>query len=178
MAINLLPWRETLLIRKKRYYWFSLLLAIILISIVASTGHYYLIYLNSLYQLRNLHLTELIRTNRLPDNEQQLIIDYQNIQQQIKLIQSVDNAQKRFLQELDFLQNTPLAIQFNHLSWAANELQIQGSSSQADLVGLFIKNLEKSQLFSQISLSSLNQENKTGTVHFILSSARIQENMP
>jgi Tfp pilus assembly protein PilN len=178
MAINLLPWRETLLVRKNRRYWLTILLTVMLISMITLIGRYYLSYLNHHYQLSNLHLTELIKTNQITDNGKQLSIDYQNIQQQIKLIRSVDHAQKRFWQELDFLQKSPPPIQFSNLTWVQNELQIQGYSSQADLIGLFIKNLEKSQLFSQVALGNLNQENKTGTIYFVLNSARIQEDTP
>ena len=178
MAINLLPWREILMTRKKRYYWLAILLTIILVCIIACAGRYYLIYLNRNYQFRNIQLTKLIQTNQLPDDEKSLTADFENNEQRIKLIQMMDQTQKRFWQELDFLQKAPKAIQFSHLTWVQGELKIQGYSAEADIVGSFIKNLENSQLFSQVSLSNLNQDNKTGALNFILNLTQPQENTP
>lgn len=168
MTINLLPWRETALIRKKRCYGLILCLTCLLISVLALAGRYYLNHLTHRYQLLNLHLTAQIQAQRPLEDQNTLVSHYQNLQQQIKLIQTIDRRHKLFWRQWNFLQTAPTEIQFNHLNWTDQDLEIQGFSSQADIIGLFIRHLENSKLFAAITINNLNQEDKTGIIHFVI----------
>lgn len=178
MTINLLPWRERQATQQIRRYGVWLLISIMTILLIGWACCYYLNYLKSTYQLQNLHISQQISAIIVPNDAAELAAAYKNAEQQIKLIQTVNLSQQRFWQEFTFLQQRlPNNIQLTQLAWAGQELHLQGTTDQSELIGSLIKYLENSHLFSQVTLEGIDKDNQNATIRFTINVEKIQESL-
>lgn len=175
MTINLLPWREAQAQRGACQYGLLLLFSAVLIFTITITFHYYLNFLKTRYQSHNRVLAHEIDSLQIHDDDKKLSEDYQIIAQQIKLIQTVERHQKSFWLEFSFLQqNLPEDIQLNNLLWIQQSLHLQGVAGHSENIGLLVENLEKSHLFSQVNLETIDGDDKNALIHFVIHTERAE----
>jgi type IV pilus assembly protein PilN len=179
MTINLLPWREAQAQRKARQCGILLLFSAALIFITTITIHYYLNFLKIRYQTRNQELAHEIDSLQIHDDDKKLSEDYQITAQQIKLIETIESHQKSFWLEFAFLQqDLPEDIQLNNLLWIEQSLHLQGIASHSENIGLLVEKLEKSHLFSQVNLETIDGDNKNSLIHFVIHAERTEVSKP
>ncbi len=175
MSINLLPWREAQVRRDLYQYGLLLLFSAAFIFIITITIHHYLNSLTTRYQLRNQMLNHKIDSLQIEDDDKKLTESYQITAQQIQLIQTVELHQKEFWREFSFLQQgLPNDIQLNNLLWIETSLHLQGVADHSENIGLFVENLEKSHLFSQVNLETIDSDDKHDLIHFIIHTERTE----
>ena len=179
MTINLLPWREAQAQRRACQYGLLLLFSAALIFIITITIHYYLNFLKTRYQSHNQELAHEIDSLQIHDDDKKLSEDYQITAQQIKLIETIERRQKSFWLEFSFLQqDLPEDIQLNNLSWIGQSLHLQGVAGHSENIGLLVEKLEKSHLFSQVNLETIDGDDKNSLIHFVIHTERTEVSNP
>ena len=77
--------------------------------------------------------------------------------------------------EFSFLQQgLPNDIQLNNLLWIETSLHLQGVADHSENIGLFVENLEKSHLFSQVNLETIDSDDKHELIHFVIHTERTE----
>jgi Tfp pilus assembly protein PilN len=156
-------------------YGLLLLFSAALIFIIMIAIHHYLNSLKTRYQSHNQMLAHEIDSLQIDDGNKKLTESYQITAQQIKLIQTVELHQKEFWLELSFLQKgLPKDIQLNNLLWTETSLHLQGVAGHSENIGLFVENLEKSHLFSQVNLETIDSDDKHELTHFVIHTERTE----
>lgn len=179
MTINLLPWREAQAHRGACQYGLLLLFSAALIFIITMTIHYYLNFLKTRFQSHNEVLAHEIDSLQINDDDKKLSEDYEITSQRIKLIQTVENHQKSFWLEFSFLQHgLPEDIQLNNLLWIEQSLHLQGVAGHSENIGLLVENLDKSHLFSQVNLETIDGDDNNALIHFAIHTERTEVSNP